>query len=466
MKRVGRRALVASGVVSICLAIGAAGMIAGCSAQQPYEGQSSGSVSQDAMKVTPDTTMQELADVYPLQYNSYATLKAKSDDLREQYEKDGYELYENKARQLYLPQGHYAASAKEMGPLLREDDGSLYTTKDGGFAVDSLRFDSETGEWVVDSVDWAEEVGKYGYVKGCFACRSSKFDEAYESDGAQIYTEPVDEEFAEQLNGQMWDCAICHEDNNFDIEADATLSHFTQIAANEFDQFDRTDRVCGQCHSDSHYYPFITDQETLDSYDMYRNGTELEGLLKTQIEDGVVNVDEETGILEGVFDMPTLEMLQGGTHSELGLTCVDCHMPTVVDEETGETYTDHDASGSPLEKDASLELCLSCHASQGIESSDEMIDFVHEKQHGAREGLGAAKEKSAEVYDLILQSVNAESVDEDTLDQAKDDYTLAAAYLYFLNADSNGRAIHNYDKCFSYIARANELLDGIKDTLS
>lgn len=461
------KTLAATGVISFCFAVGLAGTLIGCSSEGfQGEGNNAAERTQNPVEATADTTMQELASLYPLQYNSYATLKTKSADMREQYEKDGYELYENKARQLYLPQGHYAALTKELGPLLRKDDGSLYTTEDGGYAVDSLKYDAETGEWVVDSVDWAEEVSKYGYTKGCFACRSSNFDEVYESEGARVYTEPVDAEFAQQLNGQLWDCAICHDDNNFAADADATLSHFTQIASNEIDQFERTDRVCGQCHSDSNYYSYITDQETMDSFDLYRNGTDLEGMLKTQIEDGVVNVDEETGILEGVFDMPTLEMVQDGNHSELGLTCVDCHMPSVVDEETGETYTDHDASGSPLEKEASLELCLSCHKAQGIADADEMIDFVHGKQHEAREGLGSAKEKSAATYEKILAATKENSIDDKTLQQVKDDYTLAAAYLYFLNADSNGRAVHNYDKCFDYIARANELLDKVDTVLA
>ena len=148
-----------------------------------------------------------------------------------------------------------------------------------GIVASNADADLVPGQHVVEEND-------AGYTKGCYACRSSKFEEAYAKDGAEIYAKPLDQEFADMLNGQMWDCAICHGDNP-ENKADAHLSMFTQLSRDSFDDFVPEERACGQCHNTFDHRRFITDQKTMDGYYPYRYGYDVESLWRAAIEDGV-----------------------------------------------------------------------------------------------------------------------------------------------------------------------------------
>lgn len=454
-----KKTKLATGVVAVALvsALTAGTALSGCA------GQSSAETA--APEASEEKTMQDWGEQYPLQYNSFATEKYK-DAAQEMFEEDGLTLYENKGNKLFRPHGHYGTLALEMGPVARDENGGLVYGSDACFNVNDLHYDSTTGQWVVDDSTWLEDISAAGYTAGCYACRSSKFDELYDTYGAEAYAMPMTEEVKDTLNGQMWDCAVCHGDNP-ENPADATLSMFTQLSRDAFDELDPQERACGQCHTTFNHRSHITDQESIDRCDPYRYGFDIDGLLQAEIEDGIIDIDEATGIIEGCFDEPQLENTQGSTHAELGLTCVDCHMPQVTDPETGETYTDHNASGSPLDKEASLETCLSCHSSQGIETAEDMIEMVRGKQMQARADVAAAAEKRDQAYELIKDAVDGKiDIDEDALQALKDDYTKAHAYIYISNTDSNGRAVHNPDKLADNLSRANQILDNIIETLS
>ncbi|WP_251231122.1 ammonia-forming cytochrome c nitrite reductase subunit c552 [Adlercreutzia aquisgranensis] len=475
-----RKTKLMTSVVAFALvgAVAAGGALAGCSegtaatdgsttgtpAQAKAETPAQADASTTPAAATGEKTMQDWAEMYPLQYSSYATEKYK-DVASEFFAEDGLVLYENKGNKLYRPHGHYGTLALEMGPVARDEEGSLVFGGDNSINVRDLHYDSTTKQWVVDNSTWLDDINAGGYTAGCYACRSSKFDDLYEKYGAAAYSMPMDQEVMDTLNGQMWDCAVCHGDNP-GSSPDATLSMFTQLSRDAFDELDPFERVCGQCHNTFNHRSHITDQASIDKCDPYRYGFDIDGLLQAEIEDGIIDIDEATGIIEGCFDEPQLENTQGGNHAELGLTCVDCHMPKTVDAESGETYTDHNASGSPLDKEASLEKCMSCHKSQGIDSTDEMVEMVRGKQRQARADVAAATEKREQAYDLIKAAVEDKTVDEATLQQAKDDYTKAHAYIYICNTDSNGRAVHNPDKLADNLSRANVILDGIIATLS
>lgn len=447
----------AAATLAFCGALGIATALAGCSPQASQA--ESESQATEATDASGEKTMQEWGEMYPLQYNSYATLNYKQVDFGAE---DGLSLYEDKTER---PHGHFATLAMEVGPLARDSEGDLLFTDNARFGVDSLEYNSETGQWYVDDSNWVEVINDAGYTKGCYACRSSKFDEAYEQEGAKVFGEPVDQEFADLLNGQLWDCAICHEGTPGDAP-DATLTMFTQLSRDAFDSFDPEERACGQCHNTFNHRKFITDQESMDGFDPYKYGTDIDSLLQAELEDGIYDVDEDTGIKIGCFDEPELEMTQGSAMNELGVTCIDCHMPKVTDPETGETYTDHNASGSPLAREESLEYCLTCHTSQGIDSTDAMVDMVRGKQREAREAVAAAQARMDEAYELIKAAVEDGTVDEATLNQVRDEYTYVDAYLHISNGDSNGRVVHNNDKLNDYLARANKRLDGIMEALA
>ena len=447
---------------ALCGTLGGALALGGCASAEKAGGDEP--VAQTGETATAEDrvmTSQDWGKKYPLQYNSFATADYKQCLFSEI---DGYdEFYEDGDG--VTPQGHYAMMLTESGPVSYSEDGDIIFAGDR-FGVDGMDWDPETQQWVVDDSNWIDMMNNVaGYTKGCYACRSSVFDREYEKYGAEVYAQPIDEEFAAQLKGQMWDCALCH-DGEPGTNTDATATMFTQLSRDAYDDFDPMERVCGQCHNTANYRKYITDQASLDSFDMYKYGTDVDSLIRVQIEDDICWEDEETGLRTASFDEPELEMTQGGYHAELGLTCVDCHMPQVTDPETGETYTSHDASGSPLAKPESVAKCLSCHESQGIGSADEMIEMVRGKQLEARKTLKAARDRLASAKDSIKEAKDAGKLDAATWDKLSEEYTYAEGELRICNSDSQGRAVHNPKKLADYIAKANSRIDTIEQVLA
>lgn len=452
---------VAVATVALCGALGGAMALAGCATPTAATGEGSDVPNAEASeKPASEKVTQDWAEQFPLQYKSFTTVDYKQCDFSGN---DGIDmLYEDGS--FGVPQGHYHAVLTESGPNVRNADSDLLYAGEN-FGVKSMEWDPDAKEWVVDNSGWVDMMNAAGYTKGCYACRSSAFDDEYAEKGAAAYAEPMDEEFAAKVMGQVWDCKTCHGDEPGSTP-DATYTMFTQLSRDTFNEFEPNERVCGQCHNTFNHRRWITDQETMDGFDPYKYGTDIDALMKAELEDGIYDVDEDTGIKIGCFDEPELEMTQGSQHAELGLTCVDCHMPKTTDPETGETYTNHNASGSPLAKDESLDLCMTCHKGQGIESKEAMVKMVREKQAAARKTLAESKERLARDYDLIKAAVQGGKTDEATLDKARDAYTYAEANLRILNSDSQGRAVHNPEKFDSYVAKANTLMDEIEATLA
>jgi nitrite reductase (cytochrome c-552) len=384
--------------------------------------------------------MNQWGKEYPLQYNSYATIKINPEDGDKE--------------------GHYCMRTKEMGPIARDERGyKPLRTEDENYNISWLTYDDETGQWIVDESTFGIITEAKAYKKGCYSCRSSKFQEIEAREGAQIYNEPLDEEFLKEINGQSWDCAICHGDNP-ENPADAQLTYFIDAAADKYDELLPLERVCGQCHTTMSH----------TSVDPYRYGFDVDGLFDAKLEQEQTSFDEETGILtaSGVYE-PDVEFLQGSVMRQMGVTCVNCHMPQTTDPETGQVYTSHNASGSPLDNEDSLKYCLTCHESKGISSTEEMATWVRGLQKEAGEQLLALETKCGDAKDLIRAAVVSGAVDTPTLDKLRDTYARAYARYQIALGDANvaGMKIaHNPDKTRTYIDESNKMLDEVIKALS
>ena len=450
--------------VALCGALGGAMALAGCATPTAATGEGSNAPNAEASeKPASEMTMQDWGKQFPLQYNSYHKL----------------DMWPESETRPEVPHGHFTMLLKEAGPVAYSEQENarngqvgtelMPTFAQGGlFSFESMDFDPETGSWVVDDSSWVETITAAYYNKGCYACRSSKFNEVYEENGAEAFSQPIDEEYAETLNGQMWDCATCHDDNP-ENEADANLIMWKELSRDTFDSIDPKNRSCGQCHNTLDYRTNITDQKTMDSFAPYRNGFDVDQLYDAAVEDGVATIDEETGLTMTVFENQ-FELFQNSPHDELGVTCVDCHMPKVTDPETGETYTDHNASGSPLEKDASMEYCLTCHKAQGISSIDEMRAMVKDRRNEAKKKLYEIWDKRDKAKSLVADAVASGTADEATLDEAREKWSRAYARIYMMGSTNTGglgsRTVHNPQKFETYLSEANAMLDEVISALS
>jgi nitrite reductase (cytochrome c-552) len=420
-------------VVVLCGVLGVGCGLLGCSPRvvSGADGQAaSADGSADETK-----TMNQWGEEYPLQYNSYATIKVNPEDGDKE--------------------GHYCMRTKELGPIARDERGyKPLRTEDENYNISWLTYDDVTGQWIVDESNYGVVLEAKAYKKGCFSCRSSKFQEIEAREGADIYNEPLDEEFLKEINGQAWDCAICHGDNPAN-PADSQLTYFNNAAGDHLDELLPTERVCGQCHTTMSH----------TSEDPYRFGFDVDGLFDGKVAQGQTSTDDETGIttVTGIYE-PDVEFLQGSTMRELGVACVNCHMPKVTDPETGQIYTSHNASGSPLASEDSLKYCLTCHESRGIKSTDEMVKMVRGLQEETGKQLLALEEKCGTAKELFKTAATDGKMDEQSLDKLRDKYARAYARYQITLGDANVagmKVVHNPEKTKTYIAEADKMLDEI-----
>ena len=448
-----RKLVTGMAVVALCGAVGVGGGLLGCAPQgSSSEAPSNDGGATEAQATTSDAdkTMEEWGELYPLQYGSYHQSTVKDDGLLH---------------------GHYDLKQKLLAPAKRVErtDGQLDTkliNESGGFnqdesiLVSGVEWDSENHVWVVKDSE-LDDLSGTRERQGCYACKTSVFDDVYDQDGAGIFGAKMTDEFVDTLNGHVWNCTTCHDGDPAANPPDAQLTYWTQLARDSYDLFDSDERVCGQCHNSFDYRSHITDQETMDGFSPYRYGLDVDSLYEAAVEDGIYSIDEDTGILLTCFDHPEIEFVQGSAMNELGVTCVDCHMPQA--DESGEGYTNHNASGSPLENEDALEYCLTCHKEQGIESTADMkamVEDLQAKTKAVEEDLDARFDQA---YELIKNANQSGGVDEAVLQQARDDYSKAEAYFHATVGDApmGVKVVHNPVATENYCAQVGNLLDGI-----
>lgn len=450
-----RKLFTGASVVAFCSVVGIAAALVGCAPQASSSTAADVSVSQDSEENSGAKTMEQWGEMYPLQFGSY----------KEETIKEG--KYE----------GHYALKQKLLAPAVRverESDGQLDTKlvnpygtyDDGSVIVSGLEYDSEAKRWIVVESD-LDDLSGTRERQGCYSCKSSEFDTVYEENGAEVFGAKMTPEFVDSMNGQVWNCGTCHEGDPATSAPDAQLTYWTQLSRESFDLLEPGERVCGQCHNSLDYRSRITDQGKMDTFSPYRYGFDVDSLYDAAIEDGIYTVDEETGIVLSTLDHPDVEFLQGSAMGELGLTCIDCHMPSTTDDISGAEYTYHNASASPLENDAALEYCMTCHKNQGIASTEEMVAMVREKQAEAADMIVELDAKFEISYELIKNATKNGNVDEAVLQQARDDYSVAEAYYHATKGgkDDGAKVVHNPMATKNYYAQAGNLLDGIVDSL-
>ncbi|MCI8424384.1 MAG: ammonia-forming cytochrome c nitrite reductase subunit c552 [Adlercreutzia sp.] len=307
------------------------------------------------------------------------------------------------------------------------------------------------------------------YAVRCMACHSSWFKEITESHGitVDVLNAPMASFADEFTDMEFWDCRTCHEDDP------ANTLKPTNIVFNKISKsynFPEADTVCGQCH----YADTQKMYTQLDIDDLYKNGVSPEGMFQTFLEfeevmdpeiggNNVMSLDEETGIkMYGEGSVVDLENFQGSNHQNLGMTCASCHMPQTTDPETGETYTSHDASGSPIENPVALEYCLTCHKNQGIDSPEAMKEFVLDKEDQLAEGQLQLREDLVTLKEAITAAMADGSVDEDTLDEARMAWSKGRWYLrytYGHEGENVGKkAAHNFDQMMDTVQQGHTIV--------
>ena len=290
-----------------------------------------------------------------------------------------------------------------------------------------------TGGFILKVVD--ESDPDYTPVKlSCVSCKSSVFVDIAEEYGAKAAFNDLilDDDMKAIIDGRYCDCYSCHtwndETQSLDLEANCAYANeglMTTVATYMDENFGEEEILCGQCHNAVFDSGAVVDEETAAAYDPYRYGHDLEDMYKVYVEEGTYTTDEATGVLLVTCNHPQIEMFQDSVHQSMGLSCIDCHMPEMTDAD-GNTYRSHNSSGSVADNDDAMEFCLTCHSNQdGLETVDDMRAFLKDAQDDQLARQNEVQAQLDELYAAILDSCENGADDPDTLQQAKDDYSLA-----------------------------------------
>ena len=295
----------------------------------------------------------------------------------------------------------------------------------------------------------------------CSSCKSTSFNTLYDEMGMDAYTASWDENVD---TVDWWDCGLCHVDGDPTGELAYATTNAKRTQTSLLDTLPASQAVCGQCHGAM----TMTAMLLPEGSDLYKYGTNPGALLQFALENGVktkaaAGEAGEAGleVLNGL-NHSDLELFQGGVHAEQGLGCTDCHMPKKTNAD-GEEYTSHDASSTPLENEEALEYCLTCHTSQGVNSTDEMKQFILDAQAEIAEMKDNFNEVKTQFEQKFVEAWKSGSVDEATLEEGRDAYLHANFYLRYCGTGSEEipgqKVAHNPEMMRSYIEQATAMLE-------
>lgn len=333
---------------------------------------------------------------------------------------------------------------------------------------------------------YAASTAAFGLEDAPAACASCHSRVMFEKHFNEVGYDILYDNTSEYEDMEWSNCSNCHvgDPGEGEVEGGNLYGAVTSASASEL--FPEEDMVCGQCHA---MFPGQTYmEEANEGIDQYKYGYDPDSMLKAMQEYFSENEITGTDIGAGMVGVPALdpnidtvlyltdactalEMFQDSKHQKAGLTCTDCHMPETTTEE-GSEYTWHNMTQSPLENPVALEKCMACHESQGIENTEEMVEFAEGKMSEVSELATQTKTDLDTLYGLLSDAVANGGVDEATLDAAKEAYNRANVYYLFQGGTSSeevrlgGReAAHNYEYQMELLNKAEGILHEAIDSL-
>lgn len=303
-----------------------------------------------------------------------------------------------------------------------EDDPYLATVYEGfGFAKD---YTSAIGHnYTLEDVYNTERPHA---LANCLTCKTPDYTKLVNDMGADAYTLDFAETY-EQMNESV-SCYNCHANEAANDGALVVTHSYVTEALGEDSGIALETLTCGQCHIEYYFKP--EDKSTAMPYDSIE-AMDPEAILAYYNEIGFSDWTQEstgTGLLKAQH--PELETVLGAGSAHAGtLSCADCHM-----EDKG-SYTSH-TWVSPLENEAILETCASCHGDTDMVAKTEAIQAeVTTMETEVGENLAALKTALAE-------AVASGDYGEEQLDAIREKYRAAQWYWDFCYVE-NSEGAHN-----------------------
>ena len=264
----------------------------------------------------------------------------------------------------------------------------------------------------------------------CLTCKTPNFAKLVNDQGVGVYSMPFEE--VEALMEENISCYTCH--GNAAGEAGklvVTHSYVNKALGDAVSAIDPATLSCGQCHIEYYFTP--ADSETMMPYHDVASMAP-EAILAYYDSIGFADwTQESTGTRMLKAQHPEMETFLAGKHAAL-LNCADCHMPMEMADD-GTVYHSH-LLVSPLENEALLETCATCHG------DTDMVKLVRGIQVRVTQRETEVGNALSDLKDSLSAAVADGSMSEAELDAVRALHREAQWFFDFCYVE-NSEGAHN-----------------------
>ncbi|MHB1340872.1 MAG: ammonia-forming cytochrome c nitrite reductase subunit c552 [Coriobacteriia bacterium] len=286
----------------------------------------------------------------------------------------------------------------------------------------------------------------------CLTCKSPYAEDLYAKDAKALFGATYKDAVAmlPQEHRELGaTCIDCHDTATADLATrrwtvDSAMAEVGLDPENLSLQEQRL-MVCGQCHCT---YSVMKDGTTVLDVDFPWEGGEWGAIT---VEDIINNIETQehrhewvqqvTGFKLGFIRHPDVEFLTAGSaHFEAGVSCDDCHMPTVTERRV--EFSDHNLM-SPLKRD--MVACQRCHPKTAAELKAQVI-AIQERNLALLIDAGYRTASVAKLFEVANSRIDTQSANvKPRYDEAASHYRQAFYRVVYMGAE-NSVGFHNPDE--------------------
>jgi len=282
----------------------------------------------------------------------------------------------------------------------------------------------------------------------CLACKTAAWEKLNVQYGKEVASKDF-MEMAKEVDIGM-SCYNCHR-NEPGKEIQVTNPHLANALEKNNLDFKPGTLACAQCHTE--YYLDKETKEVILPWDKGLGVDDIEAYF-----DEINWFDWEhpragTPLIK--VQHPEVEMYQGSVHDNLGISCADCHMPTV--KENGQEYKSHWAK-SPLK--TLEESCLRCHK----EGEEALIASVEQLQQKVSDTEAELSQMLVKLIEDLAAARENKSLDDKTIEEVQALHRRAQYRWDFVFVE-NSTGFHNYKKAIETLEKGKEFAQQALDIL-
>lgn len=270
----------------------------------------------------------------------------------------------------------------------------------------------------------------------CLACKTAEYEKLNIENGENLFSMDFQQTVQDVEFGIT--CYNCH--RNTPGEVKTTSPHFNAAVQKLESEPNAGNQACAQCHVEYYF-----DKESKAVILPWDNGVGIE-----QIEsyyDEMEYADWEhprTGTPLIKVQHPEFEMYSGSLHDSIKVSCADCHMPKMI--ENNVEYKSHWAT-SPLKTPE--ESCGKCH-SNNLNDIVLKVESIQTDIH----------QKEVEVSDMLVKltmdfakAIEDRKLDDESINQLRDLHRKAQYRWDFVFVE-NSTGFHNEEKATNALDEA------------